>query len=71
MVMNNPYDSTRFTLPEIISPTCKLSKLFLADCGKLLALNDFKVTSTLFDKGSTDDTLQLSFLVRVHHWINF
>ena len=71
MVMNNPYDSTRFTLPEIISPTFKLSKLFLADCGKLLALNDFKVTSTLFDKGSTDDTLHLSFLVRVHHWTNF
>lgn len=68
--MNKPYRSTRFTLPEIISPMCKLSKLLLPDC-VTLALNDFNVTSTRFDSGSTDDTLHLSSLVIVQHYINF
>ena len=63
IVINKPYDSIRLILPEIISPMWRVLKSFNSDLGALLALNFFKVTSTRFDKGSTDRTLHSSFLL--------
>lgn len=65
IVINKPYVSTRLTLPWTTSPTCRLLKSFISDFVALLEFNVFKVTSTRFDKGSTDKTLYLCLLV--HH----
>ena len=63
IVINKPYDSIRLILPEIISPMWRVLKSLISDFRALLAPNVFKVTSTRFDKGSTDSTLYSSFLV--------
>lgn len=64
IVMNKPYDSTRLICPITMSPTCRLLKLLISDWEAVLESDVFKVTSMRFDKGSTDNTLQLNFSIQ-------
>lgn len=58
-MINKPYGSTLRILPGTMLPTTKLDKSLVMDFDSRPVFDVFKVTSTRFDRGSTDSILHV------------